>query len=85
MSQGLFESDIEDEALDIFHDTRYTVLYGYDVAPGERNQIRTSFEEYLIADRFYKDLPRDAQEAVLRVITNPRPPLSRTINPFPRQ
>lgn len=78
---GLCESDVEEAALDIFRDLGYDVLYGYEVAPGERDQIRTSFEEYLLFGRLNdaiyrlnKDLPRDAHETAQKILTNPGHP-----------
>ena len=77
-STGLCESDVEETALDIFRDLGYEVLYGYEVAPGERDQIRNSFEEYLLESRLEdaifrlnKTLPRDAHEAAQKILTNP--------------
>ena len=75
---GLCESDVEEAAMDIFRDLGYEVLYGYEVAPGERDEIRTSFQEYLLINRLEKaihrlnkHLPPDAHEAALRKIINP--------------
>lgn len=78
MSFGLVESDVEEEALNIFRDLGYEVLYGSEVAPGERNAERSSYQEYILSGRLEQaihrlnpKIPRDAQEAAIRNIKNP--------------
>ncbi len=78
MSFGLVESDVEEEALNIFRDLGYGVLYGSEVAPGERNAERSSYQEFILSGRLEQaihrlnpNIPGDAQEAAIRIIKNP--------------
>lgn len=68
--------NVEEAALDIFRDLGYEVLYGAEVAPGERDANRSSFQDYILTDRLEAaihrlntHLPYDAHEAALRKLT----------------
>jgi type I restriction enzyme R subunit len=78
MKSGLCETEVEEFSLEIFRDLGYEVLYGSEVAPGERAAERSTYTEILLSNRLEQaihrlnpTIPRDAQEAALRTITNP--------------
>ena len=77
----IYESDIEEAALEWFTDLGYTVLHGPDIAPDNPNAERSTYKEVVLANRLRDavarlnpNIPADAQQEAIRKILNPDSP-----------
>jgi len=76
MTSQMTESVVEDAALSWFAELGYEVLFGPDIAPGEPQQERRSFEDVVLLERLRKslasinpDIPAGAIEDAVRKLT----------------
>ena len=74
----IYESDIEEAALEWFTELGYTVLHGPDIAPDTPNAERATYSEVILTNRLRDaiarlnpQIPTDAQEEAIRKILNP--------------
>ena len=77
----IYESDIEEAALEWFTELGYTILHGPDIAPDTPNAERSSYNEVILTRRLQEavarlnpEIPTDAQEEAIRKILNPDSP-----------
>ena len=77
----IYESDIEETALEWFAELGYTVLHGPDIAPDTPNAERSSYNEVILTRRLRDaianlnpNIPADAQEEAVRKVLNPDSP-----------
>ena len=83
----LYESDVEEAALEWFGELGYSVLHGPEIAPDEPQAERESFGDVLLVerlrdaiDRLNPDIPADAREDALRKVMRPDMPTLVTNN-----
>ena len=77
----IYESDIEEAALDWFAELGYTALHGPDIAPDASGAERASYKEVILTRRLRDaiarlnpEIPTDAQEEAIRKVLNPDSP-----------
>lgn len=77
----IYESDIEETALDWFTDLDYTVLHGPDISPDTPNAERSTYKEVILTNRLRDavarlnpNIPPDAQQEAIRKVLNPDSP-----------
>ena len=77
----IYESDIEEAALEWFTELGYTVGHGPDIAPDTPNAERSTYTEVVLTGRLQEALarlnpqiPADAQEEAIRKVLNPDSP-----------
>jgi type I restriction enzyme R subunit len=77
----IIESHVEDHTLAWLRDLGYTTLFGPDIAPGEPNAERNTWQDTILKHRLTAaiaklnpDIPADAREAALRKILHPDSP-----------
>ena len=77
----IYESDIEEAALEWLADLGYTVLHGPDIAPDTPNAERSTYKEVVLARRLQDaitllnpTIPTEAQGEAIRKVLNPDSP-----------
>ena len=77
----IYESDIEEAALNWFDGLGYTVLHGPDIAPDTPDAERSSYKEVILerrlrdaVARLNPQIPVDAQEEAIRKVLHPDSP-----------
>ncbi|MDE0470114.1 MAG: type I restriction endonuclease subunit R [Candidatus Poribacteria bacterium] len=77
----IYESDIEETALEWFANLDYTVLHGPDIAPDTPDAERSSYKEVILTRRLRDavarlnpNIPPDAQQDAIRKVLNPDSP-----------
>lgn len=81
MSSDFIEATVEDAALEIFEDLRYTILHGPTIAPGEMFAERGSYGDVVLVNRLREALarinpqiPTDALEEAIRKLLRTESP-----------
>ncbi len=74
----IYESDIEEAALEWFAELGYTVLHGPDIAPDTSDAERSTYNEVILTRRLQDavanlnpNIPADAQQDAIRKVLNP--------------
>ena len=74
----IYESDVEETALEWFAELGYTVLHGPDIAPDTPDAERSAYNEVILTRRLQNavanlnpNIPADAQQEAIRKILNP--------------
>ena len=74
----IYESDVEETALEWFANLDYAVLHGPDIAPNTPDAERATYNEVILTnrlrdavDRLNPEIPTDAQEEAIRKVRNP--------------
>ncbi len=74
----IYESDVEEAALEWFAELGYTVLHGPDIAPDTPDPERSSYNEVILTRRLQNavadlnpNIPADAQQEAIRKVLNP--------------
>lgn len=77
----IYESDIEEAALEWLTDLGYTVLHGPDIAPDAPNAERSTYKEVVLTNRLRDavsrlnpNIPTDTQQEAIRKVLNPDSP-----------
>ena len=77
----IYESDVEEAALEWLAELGYTVLHGPDIAPDTPDAERFSYNEVILTRRLQNavadlnlNIPADAQEEAIRKVLNPDSP-----------
>ncbi len=77
----IYESDIEEAALNWFADLSYTVLHGPEIAADAPNAERSTYKEVVLTSRLRDavarlnpTIPADAQQEAIRKVLNPDSP-----------
>ena len=77
----IYESDIEEAALNWLTDLGYTVLHGPDIAPDTPDAERSTYNEVILTPRLRDrvarlnpEIPVDAREEAIRKVINPDAP-----------
>ena len=78
----IYESDIEEAALNWFADLGYSVLHGPDITPDAPNAERSTYKEVILTNRLQDavahlnpKIPADAQQEAIRKVLNPDSPV----------
>ena len=78
----IYESDIEEAAIDWFAELGYTVLHGPDIAPDTPDAERSAYSEVILERRFRDavarlnpNIPAEAQEDAIRKVLYPDSPI----------
>ena len=77
----IYESDVEEAALNWLADLGYTVLHGPDIAPDMPDAERSTYKEVVLEHRLRDavarlnpEIPPDAQEEAIRKVLHPDSP-----------